>query len=51
MNYADTVLMTSSEDSVFPVDKSVSVITVGSLSASFEFYIQEKPSKNGKFYT
>lgn len=46
MNYADTVSMASSEDSVFPVVKSVSDSTVGSLSASFAFYIQEKSSKN-----
>lgn len=46
MNYADTVLMASSEDSAFPVVKSVSDSTVDSLSASFAFYIQEKSSKN-----
>jgi len=38
--------MASSEDSVFPFVKSVSDSTVGSLSASFAFYIQEKSSKN-----
>jgi hypothetical protein len=46
MNYADTLLMTSSEDSGFPVFKSVSDSTAGSLSDSFAFYIQEKSGKN-----
>lgn len=45
MNYADTVLMTLPEDSVSPVVKSISDSTVGSLSASFAFYIQKNQSK------